>query len=111
MVCVDLHLSNSNMLHTSHVTTKEHVDTLHDIILFRIVRVLLGRDFQNSGNRGVIILQNVSDIIGNVLVDEDDANVIPSREVLERFFYLLQLCVLLDNQEVGTARRAMPNTS
>lgn len=73
--------------------------------------MLFGGDFQNSGNRGVIILQNVSDIISNVLVDEDYANVISSRKVLERFFHLLQLRVLLDNQEVRTTRRAMANTS
>ena len=73
--------------------------------------MLFGGDFQNSGNRGVIILQNLSDIISNVLVDEDYANVISSRKVLERFFHLLQLRVLLDNQEVRTTRRAMANTS
>ncbi len=64
--------------------------------------MLFGWDLENGRNGVMVVLQNMSNIIRNVLVDQDDANVIPRRKVLECFFDLLELGVLFDNQEVGS---------
>lgn len=44
----------------------------------------------------------MSDIFGNVLVDQNNANIFTAAKVLKGFFDLLQLGVLLDNQKVRT---------
>jgi hypothetical protein len=53
----------------------------------------------------------VSNIVGNVLIDENDTDIVTYRKVLESFFYLLQLRVLLDDQKVGPICRAVTYTS
>ena len=58
-------------------TTKEHIDTLHDVILLGIVWMFLGWDFQDGRNSSVVIFQNMPNIIGNMLIDQNDSNVIP----------------------------------
>jgi len=90
-------------------TTKEHVDPLHDVILFGVVRVLFAGDFQDSGNSLIIILQHVSNIIRNVLIDKNYANVITRTEVLKCLLHLFQSCVRLNNEEVGVLRRTVAN--
>jgi hypothetical protein len=89
--------------------SEEHVDSLHDKVLLGVVRVLLGWDFQDGGDGGVIVLEDVSDVVGDVLVDQYDPNVVPGREGVEGLLHLLQLGVLLNDQEVGSRRRAVPD--
>lgn len=92
-------------------SSKKHVDSLHNVILFGIVGMFLGGNFQHGGNSGVIILQHVSNIIGNVLIDQNDTNILPYRgKVVKGLFDLLQFGVLLDNQEVGALRIAVSDT-
>jgi len=50
----------------------------------------------------MVVLQYMSDIVGNVLVDQDNTDIIPRCEGLKCFFDLLQFGVLLDNQEIGS---------
>jgi hypothetical protein len=85
-----------------HTSSQEHIDTLHDVILFGVVRVLLGRNFQDCRDGGSVVLEDVSNVIGNVLIDQDDTDIIPLGKSQKCFLYLLQLGVLLDNQEIGT---------
>lgn len=84
--------------------------THHNVILFRIVRVFLRWDFKHRRNRFVVILQYVSNVVGNVLVDENDTNIIAGRKILEGFFHQLQLCVLFDYQKVGATGSAVSNS-
>ena len=58
--------------------------------------MLLTRDLQNGGNCLVVIFQNMTHIVGHVLVDEDNSNVIPLGECFQRALYDLGLCVLFD---------------
>jgi len=78
-------------------TAKVHIHTLHNIILLGIIRMLLTRNLQNSRNSLIIILQNMPDIIGNVLIDENDSNIVPLGKVEEGFFYLLEFGVGFDD--------------
>lgn len=74
--------------------TYEHIHTLHDEILLWVIRMLLTGDLQNGWNRLVVILQNVTHIVGHVLVDEDNTDVIPLSECFQRALHDLGLCVL-----------------
>lgn len=93
-----------------HTSSQEHIDTVHDVILFGIVRVLLWRDFQDCRDGGSVVLKDMSNIIGNVLIDQDDTNIIPQCKCRKGFLYLLQLGVLLDNQEIGARSSTVANT-
>lgn len=92
-----------------HTSSQEHIDTLHDVILLGIVRMLLGRDFQDSRDGGSVVLKDMSNVIGNVLINQDDTDIIPQGKWQKGFLYLLQLRVLLDNQEIGTRSSTMAN--
>jgi hypothetical protein len=92
-----------------HAATKEHVDTLHNVILLRIVGMIFGGNFQYSRNGSTVVLQDMSYIICNVLVDENDTNVIPGRQSLKGLLNLRQLRVLLDNQKVGSLCGSVAN--
>ena len=67
-------------------SSQEHIHTLHNEILFRIIRMLLTRDFQNGGNRLIVILQYVTQIVRYMLINENNSNVIPLSECLECVF-------------------------
>ena len=45
----------------------------------------------------MVILEDVPNVVGNVLVDQNDANIISRRKVLESLLDLLQLGVLFDH--------------
>jgi hypothetical protein len=72
--------------------------------------VFLGRNFQDGRDGVVVVLQYMSNIVSNVLVDQDDTHIIPRGKVLKGFFYLLQLGVLLDNQEIGALGRSVADS-
>jgi len=44
----------------------------------------------------------MSNVVGNVLVDENNPNIVSGREILKGLLHLLELGVRLDNQEVGS---------
>lgn len=88
-------------------STQKHVDALHDKVLLWIVRMLLRRNLQHGWNGFVVILQNMSNIIGNVLIDEDNPDITASRKVFESLLYLWQLRVLLNDQKVARVGSAM----
>lgn len=48
----------------------------------------------------MIVLQHVSDTVGNMLVNENDSDIISCGEILEGLFHLLKLCVSFDDQKV-----------
>ncbi len=58
--------------------------------------MLLARDFQYGRNGLVVILQEVTHIIRDMLVDEDDPDVVPLGERFQRALHDLGLRVLLD---------------
>jgi hypothetical protein len=72
--------------------------------------MLLAGNLQHSGNRGIVGFQHMSNIIGNVLVDENDTDIITSREIGEGVLDLIQFSVLLDNQKIGRTGGAVANT-
>jgi hypothetical protein len=39
--------------------------------------MLLGRDFQGSRDGGSAVLKDMSNVIGNMLIDQDDTDIIP----------------------------------
>jgi len=53
----------------------------------------------------------MSNVIGNVLVDENNTNIVPGAECLKGFFHLLKFRILLDNQKVGALSRSVSNSS
>lgn len=58
----------------------------------------------------VVVFQYMPNIVGNVLVDQDDPHIIPRGKVLKGFLHLLQLGVLLDNQEIGALGRSVADS-
>lgn len=80
--------------------SEEHVDTLHNVILLGIVGMFLTRNLQDGRNGMMVILQDMPNVIGNVLVDKNDTNIISSGKVLKGLLDLLEFSVRLDNQKV-----------
>ena len=79
----------------------EEVTPKRQLTLLWIIRVLLARNLQNSRNSLVVIFQNVTHVIGNVLVDKNNTNIIPLGECLERVFHNILLGILLHREEVA----------
>lgn len=73
--------------------------------------MIFGGDFQYSRNGSIIVLQDMSDVVGDVLVDEDDTDIVSRGQSLEGLLNLWQLRVLLDNQKVGPLGRSVADTS
>ena len=62
----------------AQVFSREHAPgPAQDGVLGSIIRVLLGRDLQYSGNGALVGVKGVPHHLCNVLVDKDDADVIP----------------------------------
>jgi hypothetical protein len=80
--------------------SEEHVDTLHNVILLGIVGMFLTGNLQDGWNGMMVILQDVPNIIGNVLVDKNDTDIISSGKILKGLLDLLEFRVRLDNQKV-----------
>jgi hypothetical protein len=49
------------------LSSKHQVHTLHDRILIRIVRLVLGRNLKNRGNSFAVVSQQMTNVIGNLL--------------------------------------------
>lgn len=64
--------------------------------------MLLGRNLQDGWNGRMIVLEDMSNIVGNMLIDEDNADIFTRRKVEKGLFNLLELGVLFDNQKVGS---------
>ena len=56
-----------------------HVYPLHDVVLFRVVGELLGRDFEDGGNGGGVGREDSTNVVGDVLIDKDNTNVLARR--------------------------------
>jgi hypothetical protein len=80
--------------------SEEHVDTLHNVILLGIVGMFLTGNLQDGWNGMMVILQDVPNVIGNVLVDKNDTDIISSGKILKGLLDLLEFRVRLDNQKV-----------
>lgn len=98
------------VLHRLCTSSQEHIHTLHNKILFRIIRVLLTRDFQNSGNRLIVIFQYVTQIVRYMLINENNSNIIPLSECLECVFDDIGFGILLYGKEVARVGCSMTNT-
>lgn len=98
------------VLHRLCTSSQEHIHTLHNKILFRIIRMLLTRDFQNSGNRLIVIFQYVTQIVRYMLINENNSNIIPLSECLECVFDDIGFGILLYGKEVARVGCSMTNT-
>lgn len=57
----------------------------------------------------MVILQYMSNIIGNVLINENNSNIRPRCKRLKGLLDLLELGVLLDNEKVAVFGSSMAN--
>lgn len=48
------------------VRSKHTLNTLHDTVLRRVVRVILGRNLENGGQKLLVVVQQVTDDFGNL---------------------------------------------
>jgi hypothetical protein len=92
-----------------HRPAQVHIDALHDIVLFRIVGMFLGRNFQDRGNSGMILSQDMTNGIGHMLIDENDTDVFPHRQRQKGLFQDALRGVRRHNQEIGGVGGAMAN--
>lgn len=72
--------------------------------------MLLGRNFQDSGNSSGVVLQDMSNIVGYMLVDQNNTNVIASSKFGKCFLDLFQVGVLLDDEKVGAFSSPVADT-
>lgn len=72
--------------------------------------MFFGRNFQNCWNGSVVVFQYMSNIVGYMLIDEDDSNVISLGKRSKGILDLWKLSVLFDNQEIGTLSISVSNT-
>ena len=93
------------------LSTEEHIHSLHNVILLRVVRVLFAGDLQNGRDGLIVILQHVSNIISNVLCDQNNTNIVPLGKFLEGLLHLNQLCIGLNDEKVGGVGRSVANAS
>ena len=93
-----------------YTTANKHVHPLHNVILLWVIRVLFAGYLQNSRDSLVIVLKNVPDVCCNMLVDENNANIIPLRKIKKSLLHLFQFCVRLNNEEVGWIGSPVSNT-
>lgn len=63
-------------------------------------RDVLAGDLQHGGDGLGVAAEDVADLIGHMLVDEHDRDVIPRREAVERLFDLRDGGVCKTNQEL-----------
>jgi len=73
--------------------------------------MLLTGDLQNSRNRLIVILQNMTQIVGYMLVDENNPNIISLSESFQRVFDGLWPCILLHCEEVARLGCSVPYSS
>jgi len=73
--------------------------------------VLFTGDLQNGRDGLIVILQHVSNIIGNVLCNQNNTNIIPLGKLREGLLHLNQLCIGLNNKKVGGVGRSVANSS
>ena len=54
----------------------EHIhDALHNVIFRSFIRFVFGRNFQYRRNRLFVRVQQVSNVVGDVLIDQNDCNI------------------------------------
>lgn len=70
-----------------------HLSTTQDGVFASVIRMIFGWDLKNGGHRGRVSVDDVSDQLCYVLIDEDDVDVIPLDEPLETFLNLTHCCV------------------
>ena len=73
--------------------------------------MLFTGDLQYSRDGLIVVLQYMSNVVGNVLRDQNDADIIPLRKYLEGVLHLDQLRVGLDDEKVGGVGRSVANSS
>lgn len=73
--------------------------------------MLFAGDFQYSRDGLVVIFQYMSNVIGNVLRNQNDSDIIPLRKCLEGILHLHKLRVGLDDEKVGGVGRSVANSS
>lgn len=65
-----------------------YLGTAQNGILGGVVGMVLGRDLEHRGKGSGVRVDDVTDQLGQVLVDQDDVNVIPLDEPLEAVLQL-----------------------
>ena len=92
------------------LVTQHLIDARHDIILLGVVRVIFRRNLQYGGDSLCVVGHEMADIIGDVLIDEDNAHIGTRCEVPERLLDSRHLGVRLDYQVIAIVDCAVPNT-
>ena len=72
--------------------------------------MFLTRDFQNSGNCLVVILQNVTQIVGYMLIDKNDTNIITLGKFFQCVFDNFGFGILLNGEEVARVGCSVTNS-
>lgn len=73
--------------------------------------MLFTGDLQYSRDGLIVVLQYMSNVVGNVLRNQNDADIVPLRKCLEGVLHLHQLRVGLDDEKVGGVGRSVANSS
>lgn len=73
--------------------------------------MLLTGNLQNGRNRLVVILQNMTNIVGDVLINENDSNVVPLGEGLEGVFDGLRFRVLFYREKIAGVDGSVADSS
>jgi len=72
--------------------------------------VLLAGDLQHCRNCLVVIFQNVTHIVRNMLVDKNNSNIIPLGKRFQSILDDLGLCILLHCEKVARIRRSVADS-
>jgi len=64
--------------------------------------MIFGRDFQNGGNWIDVSVQRRPNQLGNVLINEDDADIFPDEKRFEAVVDVADARVFVDDEEIGT---------
>lgn len=73
--------------------------------------MLLTGDFQDGWNGLIVILQDMSNVACNVLIDKNNSDIISLRKVTERFFYLCESSISFNNKKIRGVCCAVSNSS
>lgn len=92
-------------------STNKHVDTLHNVILFRVIWVILARNFKYSRNCLIVVFQYMSHIVSNVLVDKNNSDVISFDEGMESLINCILFGIRFYNEEICFISRTVSDTS
>lgn len=90
----------SNRIEAVLIGTDQVSGSLQNRVLLRIVRLVFRRYLQHSRYRRVVRVDQMANVLGHVLGDQDDVDVVALQERLEDLFDLRRDRVAIDHEEV-----------